>query len=87
MSWQQSIPILQVAVEPVILISGVSLLPAGMTNRLGRLVDRSRSLVHAAIALACLGALIAALLFFFRDIHGALVALRLETTSLLALDD
>ena len=149
MSWQQLIPILQIAVGPVILISGVGLLLLGMTNRLGRIVDRSRQLVRAArelepeerqvtiaqlrildrrarlvraaialaclsalsaallvvtlflaalagaevagvvvaIFVACLGALIAALLVFFRDIHLALVALRLETASLLAPDD
>ena len=149
MSWQQLIPILQIAVGPVILISGVGLLLLGMTNRLGRIVDRSRQLVRAAreldpedrqvtiaqlrildrrarlvqaaialaclsalaaallvatlfltallggesgavivgIFVACLGALIAALLLFFVDIHLALVALRLETSSLLARDD
>jgi Protein of unknown function (DUF2721) len=38
------IPVLQVAIGPVILISGVGLLLLTMTNRLGRVVDRSRSL-------------------------------------------
>ena len=38
------IPILQVAIGPVILISGVGLLLLSMTNRLGRVVDRSRLL-------------------------------------------
>lgn len=38
------IPILQVAIGPVILISGIGLLLLSMTNRLGRIVDRSRSL-------------------------------------------
>ncbi|MFO0863626.1 MAG: DUF2721 domain-containing protein [Gemmataceae bacterium] len=38
------IPILQVAVGPVILISGVGLLLLSMTNRFGRIVDRSRQL-------------------------------------------
>ncbi len=41
------IPILQEAVGPVILISGVGLLLLSMTNRLGRVVDRSRLLVAA----------------------------------------
>ncbi|HEX6852560.1 MAG TPA: DUF2721 domain-containing protein [Candidatus Polarisedimenticolaceae bacterium] len=40
----QLIPVLQVAVGPVILISGVGLLLLSMTNRLGRVVDRARAL-------------------------------------------
>ena len=40
------VPILQLAVGPVILISGVGLLLLTLTNRFGRLVDRSRSLNH-----------------------------------------
>jgi hypothetical protein len=40
------IPILQVAIGPVILISGVGLLLLSMTNRLGRTIDRAR-LLHA----------------------------------------
>jgi len=38
------IPVLQTAVSPVVLISGVGLLLLTMTNRLGRIVDRARSL-------------------------------------------
>jgi hypothetical protein len=38
------IPVLQVAIGPVILISGVGLLLLSMTNRLGRVIDRSRIL-------------------------------------------
>lgn len=38
------IPILQVAVGPVILISGVGLLLLTMTNRFGRIIDRTRQL-------------------------------------------
>lgn len=38
------IPVLQIAIGPVILISGVALLLLTMTNRLGRVVDRSRLL-------------------------------------------
>ncbi len=38
------IPVLQIAIGPVILISGIGLLLLSMTNRLGRIVDRSRSL-------------------------------------------
>lgn len=40
------IPILQVAVGPVILISGVGLLLLSMTNRYGRTIDRSRILMQ-----------------------------------------
>jgi Protein of unknown function (DUF2721) len=38
------IPVLQVAIGPVILISGVGLLLLSMTNRLGRVIDRARLL-------------------------------------------
>lgn len=38
-------PVLQTAVSPVVVISGVGLLLLTMTNRLGRIVDRARSLV------------------------------------------
>src|ERR1043166_644604 len=38
------IPILQLAVGPVILISGVGLLLLTLTNRFGRLLDRARLL-------------------------------------------
>ncbi len=38
------VPILQIAVGPVILISGVGLLLLSMTNRFGRAIDRSRIL-------------------------------------------
>jgi hypothetical protein len=41
------IPILQVAIGPVILISGGGLLLLSMTNRLGRVIDRSRLIVEA----------------------------------------
>jgi hypothetical protein len=41
------VPILQIAIGPVILISGVGLLLLTMTNRLGRTIDRSRILVDA----------------------------------------
>jgi len=41
---QQLIPVLQVAIGPVILISGVGLVLLSLTNRFGRAVDRSRQL-------------------------------------------
>lgn len=40
------IPVLQIAIGPVILISGVGLLLLSMTNRLGRAIDRARLLCH-----------------------------------------
>ncbi len=41
------VPILQMAVGPVILISGVGLLLLSMTNRLGRVIDRSRLIAES----------------------------------------
>ena len=38
------VPSLQTAIGPVILISGIGLLLLSMTNRLGRIIDRSRTL-------------------------------------------
>src|SRR5262252_5409305 len=46
MSLQQLIPVLQIAIGPVILISGIGLLLLSMTNRFGRVIDRTRSLVE-----------------------------------------
>ena len=40
------IPVLQVSVGPVILISGIGLLLLSLTNRFGRAVDRSRHLIR-----------------------------------------
>lgn len=40
------LPTLQLAIGPVILISGIGLLLLSMTNRLGRTVDRSRALAR-----------------------------------------
>ena len=39
------VPLLQIAVGPVILISGVGLLLLSLTNRFGRTVDRARQLI------------------------------------------
>lgn len=39
------IPVLQMSVSPVVVISGVGLLLLTLTNRLGRVIDRSRQLV------------------------------------------
>ena len=42
----QLIPLLQVAIGPVVLISGIGLLILSMTNRFGRVIDRGRSLTR-----------------------------------------
>ena len=47
MHFENLIPTLQMAVGPVILISGVGLLLLSMTNRLGRVIDRARQLQEA----------------------------------------
>ena len=44
MSLADLIPTLQLAIGPVILISGIGLLLLSMTNRFGRVIDRSRHL-------------------------------------------
>jgi hypothetical protein len=43
-----SLPIIQTAVTPVILLSGVGALMITLTNRMGRIVDRTRSLAGQA---------------------------------------
>jgi hypothetical protein len=45
-SFHEILPVLQTAIGPVILISGVGLLLLTMTNRLGRAIDRSRQLAN-----------------------------------------
>ncbi len=45
MTVAELIPVLQMAVGPVVLISGAGLLILSLTNRLGRVIDRGRSLV------------------------------------------
>jgi hypothetical protein len=46
MTLQQLIPVLQTAIGPTILISGIGMLILSMTNRIGRTIDRSRALVE-----------------------------------------
>jgi hypothetical protein len=46
MSFTDLITTLQLSIGPVILISGVGLILLSMTNRLGRVIDRSRLLVR-----------------------------------------
>jgi Protein of unknown function (DUF2721) len=47
MRLQDLVPILQIAIGPVILVSGVGLLLLSITNRFGRVIDRSRLLSDA----------------------------------------
>lgn len=42
----EMIPFLQIAIGPVVLISGIGLLILSMTNRFGRVIDRGRSLTR-----------------------------------------
>ena len=44
---EKIIPILQLAIGPVIVISGVGLILLSMTNRFGRVIDRSRNLAES----------------------------------------
>jgi hypothetical protein len=44
MALSDLIPILQIAIGPVILVSGIGLLLLTMTNRFGRIIDRVRQL-------------------------------------------
>lgn len=48
MQTSELVTVLQTAIGPVVMISGVGLLLLTMTNRLGRIVDRSRSLARQA---------------------------------------
>lgn len=47
MQFSEIYPVLQISVSPVILISGVGLLLLSITNRYGRVIDRSRFLGDA----------------------------------------
>jgi hypothetical protein len=46
MKLDELVPVLQTAIGPMILISGVGMLLLNMTNRLGRIIDRSRQLLQ-----------------------------------------
>ncbi len=46
MQLDELVPVLQTAIGPMILISGVGMLLLNMTNRLGRTIDRARQLVE-----------------------------------------
>jgi uncharacterized membrane protein YqjE len=49
-SIKELIPVLQTAIGPVILISGVGLLLLSMTNRLSRVIERARNLLSQSEA-------------------------------------
>lgn len=46
MSLDQIVPLLQLSIGPVIVISGAGLVLLSMTNRFGRVIDRSRTLAE-----------------------------------------
>lgn len=46
MSLEHFIPVLQLSIAPVIVISGVGLILLSMTNRIARVIDRSRQLAQ-----------------------------------------
>ena len=48
MRFVELVPLLQIAVGPVILISGVGLLLLSMTNRFARVIDRTREIAEAS---------------------------------------
>jgi hypothetical protein len=45
---EQLVPVLQLSISPVIVISGAGLVLLSMTNRLGRVIDRSRILADVS---------------------------------------
>lgn len=47
MTFKEIIPILQLSIGPVILISGVGLILLSITNRYGRVIDRARKIAEA----------------------------------------
>lgn len=47
MTLDQLVPVLQLSIGPVIVISGVGLVLLSMTNRYGRVIDRARDLAEA----------------------------------------
>lgn len=80
------VPVLQTAIGPVILISGVGLLLLLMTNRLGRIIDRARHLAAARKAASgeALGPIEAQLAILWRRARLIQAAIALAATSDLA---
>jgi hypothetical protein len=82
---QQLIPVIQTAVGPVILISGVGLLLLSMTNRFGRVLDRARLLTSdlPAATATTREHLIVQLAILYRRAKIIRLAIILATASLL----
>ena len=86
MNLAELVPTLQTAIGPVILISGVGLLLLSMTNRLGRIVDRARSLAYERRQgnAAALGRIESQLGILARRARLMRAAIALSTVSVLA---
>ena len=74
--------ILQLSITPVALISGVGLLLLSMTNRLGRVIDRSRTLGSEAAQVKASKEVAAELRILFRRAQLLLFAIFLISTSI-----
>jgi hypothetical protein len=84
MSLRDIIPILQIAIGPVILVSGVSLLLLSMTNRFAHVSDRTRQLRHELLDAAEHGGSVAAQMqILLRRAHIIRAAITLSALSIL----
>ena len=85
MSLTDLIPTLQLAIGPVILISGVGLLLLSMTNRFGRVIDRSRILTEdlRRASAAHRGPILAQLMILSRRARIGRAAIALAAVSVL----
>jgi hypothetical protein len=80
LSLTQLVPILQLAIGPVILISGVGLLLLTLTNRFGRMLDRSRAIIHEVLKGGQTTAVIGNLQAQVKILHRRARILRLSIT-------
>lgn len=85
MTLNDLVPMLQIAIGPVILVSGVGLLLLSMTNRFGRLIDRTRELTHELRTASGdpRGSVVAQLRILLRRAHILRAALALASLSAL----
>ena len=85
MSLRDLIPILQIAIGPVILVSGVGLLLLSMTNRFGRVIDRARQLTRElrTVAPEHRGSIVAQLRILSRRARIVRAAIAMAALSLL----
>lgn len=74
------VPTLQLAIGPVILISGVGLLLLTLTNRFGRMLDRSRAIIHEVLKGGQAPAVIGNLQAQVKILHRRARILRLSIT-------